>query len=178
MNPRGVALPMVVGLVGGLVGACRPAGTTATLPASATPSGPLPPSRAVTGETLDVVVPLLHGGSVTTTALRGKVVVLELVDAEHVDAAGYVDYQRLQDERPDDVAVLLVSLDPEGWTDTTLPFVLGWDPQGALATRLRAARLPTVIVLDRDGRVVHQYGGERARSQEHALAAARAQFGG
>lgn len=161
-------------LASALVIGCRPAASADTSSAAPSTLAPLPPSRAVAGEPLDVTVPLQHGGVVTTSALRGKVVVLELVDADHVDPGGYLEYQRLQDERPDDLAIVLVSLDREGWSDATAPFVLGWDPQGALATRLRAASLPTVIVLDREGRVVHQYAGDRTRSQAGAITAARA----
>jgi hypothetical protein len=40
-------------------------------------------------------------------------------------------------------------------------FDLGWDPQGALAARLQVAALPTVVVLDRGGRISFVQGGAR-----------------
>jgi hypothetical protein len=38
-------------------------------------------------------------------------------------------------------------------------FDLGWDPQGALAARLQAAALPTVVILDRRGRITFVQAG-------------------
>ena len=61
----------------------------------------------------------------------------------------------------DNLAVIVVAMDNERATLSPEPglrgpgFDLGWDPQGALAARLQAAALPTVVVLDREGRVAY-----------------------
>jgi hypothetical protein len=71
----------------------------------------------------------------------------------------------LQQHGPDRLAVIVVALDSERAALSPEPgvrgrgFDLGWDPQGALAARLQVAALPTVVVLDRSGRVAFIQGG-------------------
>lgn len=154
-----------------LVLACTP-----TAPRKAPPSTPpstLPPSRHAAGEVVDANVPLPDGGVLGLAELRGKLVVLELVDTAHRDAAVESDYAKVQSEAPD-VEIVMVSLDAEGWVGDVPPFRLGWDPQGALGARLLVASVPTVMLLDRDGRVAAQYSGARAPGHAELLAKLRA----
>ena len=98
--------------------------------------------------------------------LRGRVVVVELT-ATWVERwpETYAFYNRLLAEHAGQLAVVVVTLDNERGALSPEPgtrapgFTLGWDPQGALAARLQAAALPTVVVLDRAGEIVHAQGG-------------------
>jgi len=115
-------------------------------------------------------VPLASGEVLPIAELRGKVVLLELSDAAHRDAKVLGDYARLAETHGEDLAVVVVSLDRDGWQSPVAPYVLGWDPEGALAARLQAAALPTVVVLDREGRIAHQHGGADANAHAEAVA--------
>lgn len=156
--------------LGMLAVACRP---TTTAPPTPEPTvvGDAPPSRHATGEQVDATVPLQPGGTVALAELRGKVVLLELSDAAHRDAAVIADYEALQRERGDEVVVIVVSLDRDGWSGDAPPLMLGWDPAGALAARLHAGSIPAVLLVDRDGRILEQYAGAR---EPHAKLMARA----
>lgn len=156
----------------GLALACRP--TPSAPPVASPPAGALPPSRHTAGEVVEANVPLQHGGVLGLAELRGKLVVLELVDAAHRDAAIESEYAALQAEGDGRLAVVMVSLDADGWGGDVPPFVLGWDPQGALAARLHAAGVPCVLLLDGAGRIVAQYSGARAPGHGQLVAAARA----
>ncbi|MFO0632048.1 MAG: hypothetical protein U0168_04280 [Nannocystaceae bacterium] len=155
-----------------LLAACRPP-TPAPVEPAATPAGARPPSRHAPGEQVDANVPLQAGGVLPLSSLRGRVVIIEVVDAAHRDAAVEADYGVLVDQLGAAVEVVLVSLDPDGWHGDAPPLQLGWDPQGALAARLQAATLPTVIVLDAEGRVAFQYAGARASGHAEVLATVR-----
>lgn len=153
----------------GLV-ACKPA----TQPDPARPDEPAAPtsaSRHASGELVDANVPLASGEVLALASLRGKVVLLELSDASHRDAAVLADYARLVETHGENVAIVVVSLDAAGWETSAAAYQLGWDPAGALAAKLHAAKLPTVLVLDRDGRIAYQYGG-RTDAKPHAEAIA------
>ena len=141
-----------------LLAACKPSEGSGVPPAE-TPGHPRAPTRHAAGEQLDVNVPLASGEVLPIAELRGKVVLLALSDAAHRDAQVLGDYARLAEAHGDDLTVLVVSLDRDGWQSPVAPYVLGWDPEGALAARLHAAALPMVLVLDRDGRIAHQHGG-------------------
>ncbi|MEZ4430228.1 MAG: hypothetical protein R3A51_21310 [Nannocystaceae bacterium] len=118
------------------------------------------------GEVLDLTVPLVDGDGLPLSELRGRVVVLELT-ATWVASwpETYAFYNRLLAEHAGQLAVVVVTLDNERGALSPEPgtrapgFTLGWDPQGALAARLQAAALPTVVVLDRAGEIVHAQGG-------------------
>lgn len=153
-----------------LAAACTPA-TAPSVPPSApepaAPPGPLAPIRTPPGELLDLTVPLSGGDALPLARLRGRVVVLELTSAA---APGWPEtfafYNRLLREHgADHLAVVVVAIDPERATLSPEPdlrahgFELGWDPQGAVAARLQAAALPTVIVLDRAGRIAFVQAG-------------------
>ncbi len=113
------------------------------------------------GELLEATVPLVDGDGLPLARLRGRVVVLELTATWAPRwPETYPFYARLLHEHgPDRLAVVVVAMDSERAALSPEPgvrgpgFDLGWDPQGALAARLQAAALPTVVVLDRSGRV-------------------------
>jgi peroxiredoxin len=157
-----------------VVVACRSTATTTTPPPEPTPPvGQAPPSRHATGEQLEASVPLQQGGTVSLAELRGKVVLLELSDAAHRDATVLADYEALQREHSDGLAVIVVSLDRDGWTGDVPALLLGWDPAGALGARLRAGSIPAVLLIDRDGRLLEQYAGARESSHARLLTRAR-----
>jgi len=152
--------------------ACRPAATTPpVIIAESTPDAPpdplLNPVNRETGDLLEATVPLVDGDGLPLGDLRGRVVVLELT-ATWADRwpETFAFYSRLlQQHGPDRLAVVLVAMDNERAALSPEPgvrgqgFDLGWDPQGALAARLQVAALPTVVVLDRHGRVAFVQGG-------------------
>ena len=144
-------------------------------PADPEPYTPLPdpvhaPVNRETGELLEATIPLVDGDGLPLVRLRGRVVVLELT-ATWADrwAEAYPFYTRLlQQHGPEQLAVIVVAMDSERATLSPEPglrgpgFDLGWDPQGALAARLQAAALPTVVILDRQGRVAFVQAGAPA----------------
>jgi len=125
------------------------------------------------GELLEETVPLLSGEALELESLRGRVVVLELSATwvrtwdethEHYD-------ELLSKSGEEDLVVVVVSLDAErdrlasDWARHPHPFLVGWDPQGALAARLQVADVPTVFVIGRDGRIAHVCSGSDASDQ-------------
>jgi hypothetical protein len=134
---------------------------------TAVPTKPAePPEPPVSeGEPLDATIPLFAGDSTELSALRGKVVILEL---SATDRPGWVEahahYRELLGEVPS-LEVVAVSIDDAieplqaEWDRDPPPFVLGWDPQGALALRLGVKSLPTTFVLDAQGRIVGATAG-------------------
>lgn len=136
------------------------------------PPAPLPdpvhaPVNREPGELLEATVPLVDGAGLPLSELRGRVVVLEL-SATWADrwSESFAFYNRLlQQHGPERLAVVVVAMDSERATLSPEPgvrargFDLGWDPQGALAARLQVAALPTVVVLDRGGRIIFVQGG-------------------
>jgi hypothetical protein len=156
-----------------LLAACRttPVATPVVVAPPETPDAPpdplLNPMNRAAGELLEATVPLVDGDGLPLGDLRGRVVVLELT-ATYADRwpESFAFYTRLlQQHGPDRLAVIVVALDSERAALSPEPgvrgrgFDLGWDPQGALAARLQVAALPTVVVLDRSGRVAFIQGG-------------------
>ncbi len=155
--------------------ACQTTANRPGGPVSPEPPAPLPdpvhaPVNRETGELLEATVPLLDGAGLPLADLRGRVVVLELT-ATWADrwTESYAFYNRLlQQHGPDKLAVVIVAMDNEQTTLSPEPgvrgrgFDLGWDPAGALAARLQVAALPTVVVLDRQGRISFVQGGSPA----------------
>lgn len=152
--------------------ACRT--SPAPVPVVVDPGTPDPPPdpllnplNRATGELLDATIPLVDGDGLPLGDLRGRVVVLELTTTEEKRwPETFPFYARLlQQHGPDRLAVVVVALDHERAALSPEPgvrgrgFDLGWDPQGALAARLQVATLPTVVVLDRRGRVAFVQGG-------------------
>lgn len=119
------------------------------------------------GQVLELSVPLVGGGQQGLAELRGKAVLLELADASEPDRdAVQRRWRALVEQRGDAVAVVCVAMDadpnalPGSWIEDPPPFVLGWDPQGAIAARLQLRVLPTVVLLDAEGRIVGVHEGE------------------
>ncbi|MCB9714511.1 MAG: TlpA family protein disulfide reductase [Myxococcales bacterium] len=116
------------------------------------------------GEVLELTLPLLGGGSLELSELRGHPVLLSLDDKGSPDRDRDQDRYRALVEADEDIMVVSVGLDsvvedlPAGWQDAP-PFVLGWDPQGAVAARLGLVALPTVVLLDPQGRIVSVHEG-------------------
>ncbi len=151
----------------GLLLAChsqpvRPGPSVAPEPVNALPDPIHAPVNRQPGELLAVTVPLVDGDGLALVSLRGRVVVLELTATwTRSWPETYPFYARLLREHgADNLAVIVVAMDNERAALSPEPglrgpgFDLGWDPQGALAARLQAAALPTVVVLDREGRIV------------------------
>ena len=118
------------------------------------------------GEVLELSIPLLEGGVRDLAELRGQPVLLEMADAGSPQREpAQARYRALVEQEPDGLVVVSVALDPRtdalpaAWTDDRPPFVLGWDPQGALAARLQLATLPTVVLLDDAGAIVAVHEG-------------------
>lgn len=130
-------------------------------PSTAMPDPVGAPVNRQTGELLAITVPLVDGDGLALANLRGRVVVLELTATwTRSWPETYPFYARLLHEYgADQLAVIVVAMDNERAALSPEPglrgagFDLGWDPQGALAARLQAAALPTVVVLDREGRI-------------------------
>jgi hypothetical protein len=118
------------------------------------------------GQGLELTVPLMGGGRRELAELRGKPVLLELADAGSPGRdAAQARWRALVAGRGEGIAVVCVALDPDAaalpasWTDDPPPFVLGWDPQGALAARLQLVVLPTVVLLDAAGTIAAVHEG-------------------
>jgi hypothetical protein len=185
LAPRCARVPTLV-LSCGLLFACQP--TRSAPGVTPEPPAPLPdpvhtPVNREPGELLEATVPLVDGDGLALTSLRGRVVVLELT-ATWADrwSETYPFYARLlQQHGPERLAVVVVAMDSERATLSPEPgvrgpgFDLGWDPQGALAARLQVAALPTVVVLDREGRIAFVQGASppgATRSIEDAISQA------
>ena len=133
-------------------------------PAQTKPAQPPEPPVA-DGQPLDATIPLFAGDSTQLSALRGKVVILELSATDRPGwQQAHTHYRALLTELTD-LEVVAVSIDDAieplqaEWDVDPPPFVLGWDPQGALALRLGVKSLPTMFVLDREGRIVGATAG-------------------
>lgn len=137
------------------------------------------------GEPLVASVPLLEGGQVTLESLRGRVVVLDLGLTESSEfGQREAQWRALAQVRSEQIAIAMVALDPQrepveaAWTVDPPPFLLAWDPQGALLLRLGLDELPVLLVLDRDGRAVYEHTGPATKAElERASAVAEAAAG-
>lgn len=140
------------------------------------------PVNRETGEELTLTIPRPDGSAVDLRELRGKWVVLELTTTRAADfGERYRIYRQLLARSGGALAVFVVALDadrdalsPE--PETRPPgFELGWDPQGALAAQLQAAGLPTLVLVDREGRIAAVAAGEgAAKTIDDALSSALA----
>src|SRR5690606_13455706 len=156
MRPCWIAIVLAIG--------CRVDASSSTPPrASAVARSPVPlgaPTRLV-GQTLDEIVPLRGGGGLPLRDLQGQVVLLELgTTAEPTWAQAQARWRALAEAHGGALRVVSVVHDPDllaagvVWDRDPLPFIHGWDPQGALALRLGVTHLPTRVILDRTGKVV------------------------
>jgi hypothetical protein len=160
--------------------ACRPAGEPAEPgpgPPEEPPLEPPTPTNREEGEVFDAAIPLVGGGELALSSLRGRVVLLE-ISASWADGApaARARWAELARAHPAGLAVVLVAVEDEPADPTLLPggVLVGWDPQGALAARLRIAGFPTLIVLDRTGTIaLIRRGYDDAIAAEVAAAVAR-----
>ncbi len=135
------------------------------------------PTNRQPGETLELTIPRIDGDALSLADLRGRVVVLEVSATWREDwRAGYGVYNELLHEHGDHLAAILISVDPERDHLSPEPavrapaFTLGWDPQGAVAAQLQLATFPTLLILDRDGRIAHiETGARPTRDQLQAF---------
>jgi hypothetical protein len=118
------------------------------------------------GQVLELTIPLVGGGRRALAELRGRPVLLELADAGSGERErAQARWRALVEREGDAVAVVCVALDaeatalPTSWVEDPPPFVLGWDPQAALAARMQLVVLPTVVLLDAGGVIVGVYEG-------------------
>jgi hypothetical protein len=168
------------GLLTAALGACHPnAGAPpvdadeARGPTEAVALEPETPTNRQPGEQLDAVIPLFDGGALALASLRGRVVLLELSASwERGWNEAHEHHASLANAYGERLAIVVVSADADGSVlESSLigPFTLGWDPQGALAARLRVAGFPTFLVLDADGRIVaiHRGFDEHVRRALH-----------
>ena len=148
--------------------ACAPKAspTPATTTPATEPANGGRDAREAPGEVLQAIVPLLDGGTLDLATLRGTPVVLALAaTTDESFAPVRVALEDLIARHPEGLAVIVVATDPEPdrvprtWPGGPGSVHVGWDPQGALATRLQVRTLPTLFVLDADGRVVTVRGG-------------------
>ncbi|MCX4246991.1 TlpA family protein disulfide reductase [Paraliomyxa miuraensis] len=153
---------------GGLAACVLGSGGAGTNEGTVTPSVTEAPSALAgqEGQPLELSVPLLGGGRQDLAELRGRPVLLELADGGWAEREPtQARYRALVERRGDGIAVVCVAFDadastlPASWIDHPPPFVLGWDPQQALAARLRLRVLPTVVLLDGAGTIVSVHEG-------------------
>lgn len=124
--------------------------------------GGAPPVAAPRGPALDATWPALDGGEVRLSELRGQVVVIHVFTTWSLAA----DLERdalIAADRADDVTVVGLAFDPEGyalvspWRNATaVPYLIALVDAptragtGALG---RIVQIPTTVVLDAAGRV-------------------------
>lgn len=114
----------------------------------------------VEGQPLSARIPGLDGSSLDLGQLAGRIVVVAFVDPTTPALAEHLT-QHYDAAQPSGAVLVLVAMEGmtplefsglEAWLGRTDVFV-GWDPQGALAIKLRIKNLPFTLVLARDGRV-------------------------
>lgn len=123
----------------------------------ATPLEPETPTNKTEGEQLDAAIPLYGGGVLQLAELRGRVVLIELSASSEPswqDSLSFFD--RMHERFGDALAVVVIVNDERG--DALETVAVGrsrwsWDPQGAMAARLRVAGFPTLLVVDREGHI-------------------------
>jgi hypothetical protein len=122
-----------------------------------TPLEPETPTNRTEGDALDVVVPLVDGGALELASLRGKVVLLEIsASTEPGWDASLSEHAALAQAYGEHLRIVVVASDADmsALEDVALgPFELGWDPQGALAAKLRVAGFPTFLIVDPEGKI-------------------------
>lgn len=146
---------------------CTPQRTTPASPIEPEP-GPTPamdeasaqasaaPDRA---RPIALDVPLLSGDAESLAVHRGRVVVLLLSSTDRPGWSAFREHfeDRLRAVGSGRLSVIVVAndVDPRAlqteWDRDPPPFVLGWDPDGALALRLGVASLPAAFILDAQG---------------------------
>ena len=143
-----------------------------------------PPSAATPrGPAIDAAWPALDGGDIRLSELRGQIVVIHVFTTWSLAA----DLERdalIEADRADDVTVIGLAFDPEGyplvspWRNATaVPYliVLADDPTRTGASALgRIVQIPTTVVLDAAGRVTARLEHQVAPAElDAAIARAR-----
>jgi hypothetical protein len=138
---------------------CRPAAETPVVePEAEAEAEAMAASNRARGDRLEATIPTADGELLEISAWQGRVVVVALSaswDGAGEDGLAFFAGLRPTgtDEAPE---VVVVAVDPsapdlERWPEWVWP---GWDPQGAVAARLRVRGFPTTFVVGRDGRLV------------------------
>ncbi len=145
MNRRGLILGVVAGAL-----------------ACGGPANPAAPGRVANGPLIALTLPVLDGGALDLTSLRGQVVVIHVFATWSLAAQGEVDALRAVDQGPD-VTVVGLALDPEGrvlvspWRNASdVRYLVALADEDLRAGRGPLGPLPVVpitIVLDRAGRM-------------------------
>lgn len=154
-------------VVAGLLGGCQPA-TSAPPPEPPAAAGPDAPTDDASaqasaapqaGSPIELDIPLVSGDAEPLSALRGKAVVILLSSSDRPGWSAFrAHYEaRLAELGRARLVVVAVANDADPkqllaeWDRDPPPFLLGWDPAGALALRLGIATLPAAFVLDPQG---------------------------
>lgn len=179
IEPRRARARAVAILCGTL--ACAPVGASSTSTTAPTtePVSARREAKQAPGEVLEAVVPLVDGGTLDLASLRGTPVVLVLATtADDTFAPIRAALEELVARHPEGLAIVVVATDPapelvpRTWPGGPTSVHVGWDPQGALATRLQVRTLPTHFVLNREGRVVVVRGGSEPAALDEITSAA------
>ena len=119
-----------------------------------------PAARERPGDELTATIPLADGTTLELESLRGRPVVLALAPPVGEDALALAKLvtKAAAPHGAEPVVVLVASGEPTVFDSLAESDgggrVFAYDPQGALATRLQVRGLPTIFVLDRNGRLV------------------------
>ncbi len=135
---------------------------TATDEASAQAS-----AAPTTGAPVLLDVPLISGDAEPLSRSHGRVVVLMLSSTDLPGWAAFREHYeaRLQTIGRGRLTVIAVANDADvralrmEWDRDPPPFLMGWDPDGALALRLGVSSLPAAFVLDPQGRPLGSVAG-------------------
>ncbi len=161
MKPLGLLLGLALGCVPTKGSTDDPASGPDAQAPSAVDAASAQASAAPQAETpVELDIPLVSGDAEPLARLRGKVVVLML---SSTDLPGWAAFRqhfeaRLAELGRSRLVVVAVANDADPqqlqaeWDRDPPPFLLGWDPDGALALRLGVASIPAVFVLDPQGR--------------------------
>ena len=120
---------------------------------------------------------MVSGESVDTSALRGKVVVVNFWATYCVpclkEMPKLVQTYKKYSPRGYEMIAVAVSQDrPERVTTlaATLPFKVAFDADGTVAREFGNVRItPSTFIVDREGRIVKRYVGEPEWSELHAI---------
>ncbi len=157
------------GALAGLLLGCTPAAGNPGAPTSEPEAGPpsvadeasSQASAAPSAQTpIELDIPLVSGDAEPLTRLRGKAVVVMLSSTDRPGWTAFREHfeARLAELGRSRLVVVTVANDADPrslqaeWDRDPPPFLLGWDPDGALALRLGVASIPAVFVLDPQGR--------------------------
>ncbi len=145
--------------------------------ASPEPADGPPAARERPGDVVTATIPLADGTTLELESLRGRPVVLALAPPAGEDARALATLvsEAAGGHGGEPVVVLVASGDPTAFDalaeDGDGARVIAYDPQGALATRLQVRALPTVFVVDRQGRLVDAWARDITPAEVSAAVA-------